>query len=225
MENLLHYPPSTLVNRSMPKKVFYDHWDMPTKMRQNFTDDIASLRWLYKLAADTVNVAAGKKIVEIDVFVAQLKDQDCPDDVFTFIDTHMPRYILFVLNFEDKYRLLLNYKDATGDENHPFRIVKAFRAEWMRAEDLHLTIAGKTLDDVWEHFAGDISGYQTTSSECTHAVIELENLISRKRREAEALQKKIRKERQFNRQIEMNTKARQLKKDIAGLENKLKDIT
>lgn len=221
MDNLLHYPPSVIVNRALPKKVFYDHLDMSTKMRQHFTDDIASLTWLYKLGAGTVNVAAGKRIVEIDFFAATLKDMDVDDSVFTFIDSSMPRYIVFIQCFEDKYRLLLDYKDPCNDETHPFKIVKTFKTEWQTADKLQLPISGKTLDDVWENFAGQISGYGTSSSEDTHSIISIEAQIAQKVKAAEALQKKIRKERQFNRQVEMNTKARQLKREISSLKEQI----
>lgn len=224
MENLLHYPPSVIVNRALPKKVFYDHLDMSTKMRQHFTDDIASLTWLYKLGAGTVNVAAGKRIVEIDFFTATLKDIDVDDSVFTFIDSSMPRYIVFIQCFEDKYRLLLDYKDPSNDEAHPFKIVKTFKTEWQTADKLQLPISGKTLDEVWESYAGQISGYGTSKSDDTHTVINLEALIAQKVRTAEALQKKIRKERQFNRQVEMNTHARQLKREISSLQGQIKEI-
>lgn len=224
MENLLHYPPSTIVNRPLSKNVFYKHWDLSAKVRQHFVDDIASLTWLYKLAPNTVNVAAGKRVVEIDFFAATLKDMDCPDDVFTIIDTFMPQYIVFIQCYEDKCRLLLDYKDKTNDASHPFRIMRTFRTEWMPVDKLQLTITGRTLDDVWENFAGSISNYKTSTSEDTHSIISLEEQVRQKVKVAEALQKKIRKEKQFNRQVEMNTKARQLKREIASLQAEIDKI-
>ena len=237
MENILNYPISTIVGgrpqgphpasgygRNIPKKAFYEHWDLSAKQRQHFIDDVASLTWLYKLGKGTVNVPGGKHIVEIEFFAVVVKEQDCPDDVFTLIDSFMPQYIVFIQCYNDEYRLLLNYKDRTKDESHPFRIIKTFKGEWTKADDLRLTIAGNTLDDVWEHFAGIISDYQTTSSETTHAIIALEEQIKQKTKACEALQKKIRKERQFNRQVEMNTKARQLKREIASLEEQIVEI-
>ena len=224
MENLLHFPPTTLVNRSIPKKAFYEHWDLSAKQRQHFVDDIASLTWLYKLGRGTVNVAVGEHIVEIDVFAVNLKSQDCPDDVFTIIDTFMPQFIVFLQCYNDEYRLLLNYKDPTKDEHHPFRIIKTFKSGWTKADDLRLKITGNTLDDVWEHFAGSISSYHTTSAKSTHTIITLEEQIRLKTKACEALQKKIRKERQFNRQVEMNTRARQLNREITSLQEQITAI-
>lgn len=224
MKNLLHYPPSTIVSRNIPKNAFYKHWDLSAKQRQHFVDDIASLTWLYKLGKGTVNVAEGKQIAEIDFFAATIKERECPDDVFTIIDSFMPQYIVFIQCYNDEYRLMLNYKDKTNDEKHPFRIIKSFKTNWLKADKLQLPITGKTLDDVWEHFAGTISGYSTATAESTHTIISLEEQIRQKVKASEALQKKIRKERQFNRQVEMNTKARQLKREIAVLQEEISKI-
>ncbi|WP_353933750.1 hypothetical protein [uncultured Prevotella sp.] len=46
------------------------------------------------------------------------------------------------------------------------------------------------------------------NKQSTHTIIVLEEQIRQKTKACEALQKKIWKERQFNRQVEMNTKAR-----------------
>jgi hypothetical protein len=222
MDNLLNYPTTTLVNRLLPKKVFYEKLDMGTKMKQHFVDDLAQLTWLYKLAATTVNTNKGKTIEEIDIFVATLKSKDCPDDVFKFIDSSMPRYIVFIQQYEDAFRLLLNYKDPTGDTVHPFKITKSFHTAWINApQSLQLPIVGKTLDEVWEHFAGTISGYNTSTADDTKTIIRLEEQLAAKRKAAEALQKKVRREKQFNKQLEMNTRARQMKREIASLEEKI----
>jgi hypothetical protein len=224
MDNILHYPPTTLVNRIVPKNAFYKHWDLSAKQRQHFVDDITSLTWLYKLGEETINVPAGKNVLEIDFFAVLLKNKDCPDNVFTIIDTYMPQYIVFIQCYEDECRLLLNYKEKTRDENHPFRIIKTFKGGWKKVEGMQLPLAGNTLDDVWEKFAGSISGYRTSNSETTHSIIALEALIKHKSKACEALQKKIRLERQFNRQVEMNTKARQLKKEITSLREQIETI-
>lgn len=224
MDNLLKYPSSALVNRIIPKKAFYGHLEVNQKMKQHFVNDINSFTWLYKLAENTVNVPAGKRIAEINVFAALLKEKDCPDDVFRFIDSCMPQYLVFILCYEGECRLLIDYKEPTESPAAPFRIIKTFTSDWLPAAQLQLTMQGKNLDAVYESFAGIISGYHTTSAEATKEIIALKNELALKRKTVEALQKKIRKERQFNRQVEMNTKARQMKREIKQLTEKIEQL-
>ena len=192
-------------------------------MKQHFVDDVVAIKWLYKLAPSTLNVADGKEVHEIVVFSAQLKSQDCPDDVFLFIDRNMPRHVVFVLEYEGQYKLLLNYKEWLDASAGTFRIVKSFASEWLREADLSLPIQGLTMDAIYENMAGVISGYGTSNSEETKRMVELESLILKGRKEIAALQKRVRTERQFNRQLELNNEARALKKKVAEWEKSMKN--
>ena len=108
MENLLNYPEKTIVNRVVPKTMFME---INRRMKVRFVNDVVSITWLYKLSSETLNVTASEEMKEIEVFVATLKQPDCPPDLFSFIDTNMPHHIVFILQHEDNYMFLLNYKD------------------------------------------------------------------------------------------------------------------
>ena len=77
------------------------------------------------------------------------------------------------------------------------------------------------MDTIYEHFAGIISGFGTNSHKATQRIIELEELITKKTRYAESLQKKIRTEKQFNRQMELNGEARKIKREIEKMKKEL----
>ena len=57
---MYNLPPSTLINRVIPKKVFVDKLGVNTRMKDHFTNDIIKVEWLAKLAPSTLNVADGK---------------------------------------------------------------------------------------------------------------------------------------------------------------------
>ena len=69
-----------------------------------------------------------------------------------------------------------------------------------------------------------ISGYGTSRSEETKRMVELESLIQKGRKEIAALQKRVRTERQFNRQLELNNEARALKKKVAEWEKEMNGL-
>ena len=215
-------PHSTKVGKPVPKNAFYKHLEVNTKMKQHFVDDVVGITWLYKIAPSTVNVTDGKLVHEIVVFGAGLKSKDCPDDVFLFIDQKMPRHAVFVL--DGKYKVLLNYKEWKEGQADQFKIVKTFATEWLSADQLSLTLEGQTMDAIYEAMAGQVSGFGTTNAQDTKRIVELVALITKGKKEVEALQKKIRNERQLNRQMEMNGEARTLKKQIALWQNELQEI-
>lgn len=224
MNNILQFPETTLFGKLVPKTAFYRHLDVNTKIKQRFVDDVSTITWLYKLSPSTFNVQDGTNVHEIVLFHVVLKVKDCPNDVFLFIDKNMPRHVVFLLQCEDEYRLLLNYKEWQDQSAGTFHIVKNFASDWMSYNGLTLPIEGQSMDKVYEVFAGYISGYGTKSNEATKRIVELENLIVQKTRLAEALQKKVRLEKQVNRQFEMNSEARAIKREIAFLNCELNEL-
>lgn len=223
-ENILGFPASTIVDKLVPKASFYKNLEVSGKVKQHFVDDVSQIRWAYKLAPSSINVSDGKQVHEIVVFVVNLKAKDCPLDVFTFIDKNMPRHVVFVLEYEGEYKLLLNYKEPLDSEaTTSFRIIQSFTSpSWISdISELQLTLEGNDMDALYEHFAGVISGFGTNSHERTSRIVELQSLIDKKSRYVEGLQKKIRTEKQFNRQMELNGEARKIKREIAELKKEM----
>lgn len=224
MDNILNFPTSTHVDRLVPKTAFYKHLEINARLKTRFVEDVERIQWLYKLTPSTMNVDEGKAVHEIVVFLVTLKVKDTPDDVFLAIDRLMPRHVVFVLQYVNRGRLLLNYKEWTDVDKTRFNILKTFHTEWMPQANVKLKLIGSSLDNIYEAFAGQISGFGTTNATDTKQIMALQDELARKRRVAEALQKRVRNERQFAKQMELNSEARALKREIAKLEEELKTL-
>ena len=225
---MIDYPVSTLVGKPVPKNAFYKHLELNTRLRTRFVEDVEKIVWAAKYTPSTLNVEDGATVHEIVFFEVTVKAEDLTDEIFLTIDKMMPRHVVFVLVYGDRCRLLINYKEWADKEKGTFNIVKTFRTSWQPSEGVSLTIEGGTMDKIYESFAGQVSGFGTNTAADTRRIIAIENEIATKQKLAEALQKKIRKEKQFARQMEMNTEARALKREIAKLNEKiekLKDLT
>ena len=224
MDNLLSFPSSTHVDRLVPKTAFYKHLEINARLKTRFVEDVERIEWLYKLAPSTMNVDDGKVVHEIVVFRVLLKAEDTPDNVFLTIDRQMPRHVVFLLQYADRGRLLLNYKEWADADKTRFNILKTFRTEWMPLVEMKLALVGSTLDHIYEAFVGQIKGFGTTNAADTKQILALQEEITRKRRATEALQKRVRNEKQFAKQMELNSEARALKREIAKLEEELKSL-
>ena len=220
----LKFPRTTIVDKPVPKNAFYKHLEVNAKMKQHFVNDVVSIHWLYKLAPSTINVEDGKLVHEIVVFSAVLKSKDCPDDVFLFIDQNMPRHVVFILEYDNRYKVLLNYKEWKDGQNGQFKIIKTFATEWLADNQLLLTLEGQNMDALYEALAGQVSGFGTKKAEDTKRIVKLEGLIDKAKRDVESIQKRIRNERQLNRQMELNGEARGIKKQIALWQNELQEL-
>ncbi|MBQ7421695.1 MAG: DUF4391 domain-containing protein [Prevotella sp.] len=236
MDNLLHYPQSTVVNRVVPKTMFYKFMEVNPRMKSHFVNDVVNITWLYKLSASTLNVTDTEEMKEIEVFVVNLKQPDCPTDLFTFIDTNMPHHIVFVLVHDDSAMLLINYKDWTDFPSgkvasqgarlqHPkFRIRQAFASPWVPMADLELSVQGQSLPRIYDNFVAQVSGIGEHKAGAMADIVALKKQIATAEAELESLQKKMRKEPQLDRQLAMNKQVKAKRKELTELNNKLETL-
>lgn len=221
---MIDFPSSTLIGKVIPKTAFYKHLEINTKLKSRFVEDIDRIQWLAKLAPSTLNVEDGKTVHEISVFMVSLKTENVPDDVFLAIDKQMPRHMLFILKYDVQYSLLLNYKEWVDPAKGTFSIIQSFRTGWIDEESVRLTLDGSTMDRVYESFVGQISGFGTLKAADIKRIIELQEQLKQKQRTVEALQKKVRAEKQFNRQLQLNAEARVLKAEVVALQNEINKL-
>ncbi len=215
IDNLLKYPSSCLVGKVVPKTTFQRHLDTSTSMKRHFQDDVVSIIWLYKIAPTTLQVQGTDDMREIQIFLADLKDPTCPADLFTFIDKHMPQYIVFLLRYQQQYRLLINYKDWADTAHTHFNITQSFCSEWLTSAQLSLPITGTELPTIYEHFVRHIAGKQLISDNTNlhDAVLSYQEQETLKKRLA-TLQAQIAKEMQPKRKFDLHQQIVELQKKL-----------
>lgn len=224
MENILNYPQSCVVDRVVPKTMFYKFMEVNPRMKTRFVNDVVSITWLYKLSAATMNVTDTEQMKEIEVFVAQLKQPDCPPDLFSFIDQNMPHHIVFVLLYEDKAMLLINYKDWTDASHTKFKITQSFTSRWVPIAELSLQVDGQSLPRIYDNFVAQVSGIGEHKAGNLSEIVELKKKIAAAEAELKSLQAKVRKEPQFNIQMEMNKRVKAKRKELDGLKQALDSL-
>ena len=221
--NILGYPQSTIVDKVVPKTMFY--MEVHQRMKVRFVNDVAQICWLYKLSASTINVTASEKLIEIDVFVVTLKEQDCPTDVFTFIDTNMPHHIVFILKYEEQYMLLINYKEWRDNTHTQFKIAKSFATTWMPPTQLSLAIQGQSLPRIYDNFVAQISGIGEHKAGALGEIVETKKRIIALEAELQSLEKRMRKEPQYDVQVRMNKQVKAKRQELAGLKQKMEELS
>lgn len=162
---MYNLPPSTIVKRVIPKKTLVDQLGANTRMKDHFTDDVVKVEWLAKFAPSTLNVADGKDVHEISVFLVPLKVKDCPNDIYSFIDGLMPRHTLFILKWNEQVCLHLNYKEwieNTAKTEKSFTITKTYRSEWMKEDALLIHVEGLNMDAIYESLVRQVAGNKIT---------------------------------------------------------------
>ena len=83
---MLGLPKTTEFNRRIPKQKFYENLSITPALRRSFIDDVRGIYWRNKLAATTLNLAAGSSVTEIEVFEIQLNARSIDEAVLRQID-------------------------------------------------------------------------------------------------------------------------------------------
>lgn len=224
MDNLLGYPKETIVNRVVPKTMFYRFMEVNPRMKVRFVNDVVSINWLYKLAPGTLNVTDSPDMKEVEVFVATLKQPDCPPDLFSFVDANMPHHIVFILLHEGNAMLLINYKDWTDSTHTKFRITQSYTSSWVSVSELNLKIEGQSLQRIYDNFVAQISGIGEHKAGAMAEIVALQQEISKAEDNLKALQKKMLKEPQLDRQMQMNKEVKAKRRELDNLKKKMEDL-
>lgn len=211
---MIVFPKSTLVGKTVPKAAFYKNLEVNARMKQRFVDEVASVTWVAKIAPSTLNVADGKTVHEITVFRMVLKTDDVPSDVLTLIDKQMPRHTLFLLQHDDDFCLLANYKEWHDAANTRFDIVKTFQTGWTSGDKLSLSLDGQDMDAVYSAIVKQVAGADITSgAKDIHTAVAQTKEQEALRQKIAALEAKIAKERQPKKKFELHQQLVKLKEN------------
>lgn len=211
---MIVFPKSILVGKPVPKTAFYRNLEVNSKMKQRFVDSVESITWTAKLAPSTLSVADGKTVHEIAVFRIELKGETVPTDVLVFIDRQMPRHTLFLLQHDDDFCLLVNYKEWHDAANTRFDIVKTFQTGWTSADKLSLSLDGQDMDAVYSAIVKQVAGADITSeAKDIHTAVAQTKEQEALRQKIAALEAKIAKERQPKKKFELHQQLVKLKEN------------
>ena len=217
---MLGLPQSTEFNKRIPKQKFYEHITVSPALKKSFVDQIRMIYWRNKVAATTVNLAPGTIVDEVEVFEIKLNSASLDEAVLRQIDREIPYHIIFLLEYEGKLQAWTAYKEKTPTANAVFKVGKYYHTEWMTEAELPIRIDGLNLDAVYENFVRQIAGdaLKADSGESLKASVERDEKKKQLEKQIAVLENKMRKERQLNRQIEMNATIKKLRNELSEVQ-------
>lgn len=211
---MLNFPKSTEFGKKVPKEKFYSRLEMNTAMKRFCTEDIEQIVWRYKLAPSTLNVSVGIKVLEIDVLEVNLKRKDYAQVGFEFIDKNLPHHIVFMLTCGSEVQLLINFKEAIENRAGKFKITANYKTNWKPLDQIQLTIEGLNMDKVYENFITQIADTKLKvkpHETIKDAILEAQ-AVQKLEKEITALKAQLVKEKQFNIQMKISAKIKELQK-------------
>lgn len=214
---MLDLPVSTEFNKRIPKQKFYENIAVTPAMKKAFVEQIRIIYWRNKIATTTLNLAAGEQVMEIEVFEVRLSAPELDESVLRQIDREIPYHILFLLEYEGKYRAVIGYKEVVVGKT-AFKVDRYYSTDWLDEDDLPVHLDGLTLDAVYENFVRQIAGDVLGTGESTSLKDSVEQQKQREQMEKQiaALEAKIRKEKQPKKKYELVQELRGMQRKLEG---------
>lgn len=216
---MLGLPISTGFNRRIPKQKFYENLSVTAELKRIFAEQIRAINWRNKISPSTVNIAAGETVLEIEVLEIRLNQPGLDKQVLKAIDREIPYHILFLLVYEEQVQAWIGFKEQSQGGMVPFKPGTYYHTEWQSLDELSIHLDGLNMDSVYESFIRQIAGTRLENSikgNLRDAVTRDERR-QKLQREIASLESKVRQEKQFNRQVELNGELKRLKKELEGL--------
>lgn len=212
---LYEYPPAGAFGRIIPKEKIYAHGSVSPKVRELFVSQVAQIRWKYKLAPETIHVSATPGVLEIQVFDVTLKGEELNMQVLRCMDEAIPTSVIYELRHADRLRVAAAPKVRSGETavmgDHVF-------SGWMPADAPREPLpVALDLERLYGILLSTLVPFRQRAEEPLKAWILRLKAIQEKQKETAALESRLRREKQFNRQIPINRELRQARRELEEL--------
>lgn len=198
-------PTSTEVKKQLPKKAIYAKFKMPASQREHFDADIARLDIVGMLSSKTVPaLVEGEEVKEIYILAIQLKRKEYDAKNIVLLTKLIPQRMVFALHYEEVVQFAIYH-------------TKLITSAWQSTEEARLPLFGLNLDVVWDNIVQSVGKIDVADGNTLSEQIKLEETRIKLKSQIDSLTKKLNKEKQFNKQMEINSEIKSLKKQLVNL--------
>lgn len=219
---LFAYPQQAEFGRTLPKNKIYEHSGANTSLKNLFVEQVDQIVWRYKLAPETINLAAKPGVSEIQVFAIQLKTPELHRDVLRCIDGAIPFPIIFELTqgqeAEARTQVVAAYKRPSEADVASWVCSEYFESGWTPAATVRAPLPlALDLAGLYEQLLRRLAPVTARPDEPLRDLVVRAEEVRAKEREVAKAEARLAKEKQFNRKVEINSTLRQLKAELESL--------
>ena len=187
------------------------------EVKRLFIEQIKLITWANKLSAQTMNLAPGQTVQEIEVFRIRMAGDVLDSRVLNLMDKQIPYHLLFVLERSDgKCQLSVTYKEASQSGGSAFQLRQNYRTVWQTPEALTLNLTALNMDALYESIVRQIAGdaLAAPKAETLQAAVEQAQAREKLQKQIDQLKSRMRKEKQLAKQMEIRRKIQRLENGV-----------
>jgi len=221
---LFDYPAKAAFGRVLPKSKVFAFGKVSRRLKDAFAAQIERIVWRFKLAPETTNLPAGPGVAEIQVFGVELKAgvTDLDEDILRCIDSAIAFPIIFEVLASsakgDRVKIIAAYKRPSEADSAKWVVGEYFSTGWLPAESTHSPIpVALNLASLYDQMLRQLMPVVGKPGESLQELAERHRLMAVKQREVAKLESQLKREKQFNRKVEVNAHLRAVKAEVDGL--------
>ena len=217
------FPPRARFGRIIPKEKIYQQVGVKQTFKSKFIDEIAQIRWAYKLSADTINLAATHHIDELQIIRIVLKGHTCSEDVLKMIDKAIPHPVIFILQRSsaegEQIRYVAALKKPGTDYARSWHCSAYLRSAWISTESTTAVPlpTAINLTALYHRMLTTLLPIPPRETESIEQTLIRLGEIQQLEKSLRRLAKQMAAEKQFNRKVDINQKIRQITQQLRQL--------
>jgi len=196
---MIQIPLGKTLNKNISKEAFFRNLDITPDIKNKFVTDIKKISLAQSISPLTCNLSAGEEVKEINIINIELKKQEADLRVLEKIAKQLPFKIIFSLKYEGEKQVVVFHN-------------KLFKTSWSSNQTIQPEFQGLNLDDLWKYLVSQVGEFEIKIEEELDEVIEQNVQIEKIKKQIAVLENKIQREKQFNIQVELNSKLKELRK-------------
>jgi hypothetical protein len=235
----LAIPDSCFLGKRVYKKLFYENAPLNTTDKKAFAEDIEDIQWRYTLKPETINIARyeddEREYHEVAIIQVSLKSPHHYKRTAQVIQRAIPYPLLII--FTDGSRIALSVADKriNRSDRQKIRVEAYYETDWMDLANLSEVETAFLENCIITHFSyhnfyafyGDLTAriialncarlsgtYSPDSALSREQRIDLLGSIRQTQLKLAELRAALKKESQFNRQLELNVQIKKLVQEL-----------
>ena len=192
-------PKSTLADKFLPKKVF----EAKVPNGKKVFKSVAKITLTHKLSPSTINIEKTQKVAEILIFEIVLHEKKIPKNAIKAIDAITSLPILYKFVHEEHFCFGISLLEER----------RYFYSEWDEAKEF--SFSDTTLEKVYQNILKSFLHVTTTND--FKESLELDKRVQTLRKEIQALENKIKNEKQFKKQLELSRVLKPLEQELQNI--------
>lgn len=214
---LFAYPKKAEFGRNVPKNKIYANTRVSSALKKKFLA-IDKIVWQYKLSPETVNLPSRKSVPEIEIFTITLREPELHADVLKSIDNAIPFPVIYELVFDGRVKTKAAFKRPSEADSTKWVTDIYFETKWHKADARREALpVALDLGLLYEQMLRSLMPVSRIDGEGIKDQVQRLTEIRHLETQAAKLESRMRKEKQFNRKVELNAELRALKNEIVAL--------